>query len=305
MTGLLSRLDGWWYSPAPPERLALLRIIAGAFALGYLVIRWPNLVSYADFPDRTFEPVGIVDIPGEPLAGGLVHALVVAAILSGAAFVSGWKYRVSGPVFAVLLLWVMTYRNSFGQVFHTENLMVLHVLILAAAPAADTFSLDSRGRATRAADGRYGWPVQLMCVVTVLTYFISGETKLRNAGIDWLSGDNLRNYVAYDNLRKAELGDHYSPLAGTVLSQAWLFTPLAFATLAVELGAPLALLSRGAARTWAAAAWGFHVGILALMAIVFPYPLLGVAFAPFFALERIRLPRWALRAPRVGRLQET
>jgi hypothetical protein len=38
---------------------------------------------------------------------------------------------------------------------------------------------------------------------------------------------------------------------------------------------------------WATAAWLFHVGIVALMAIVFAYPLSGVAFAPLFRLERL------------------
>ena len=90
-----------------------------------------------------------------------------------------------------------------------------------------------------------------------------------------------------------------------MLSQAWFFTPLAIATLVVELGAPLALLGRRAARIWSAAAWSFHVGIFALMAIVFPYPLLGVAFAPFFALERLRLPRWAAQVPPLRRLAES
>ena len=33
--------------------------------------------------------------------------------------------------------------------------------------------------------------------------------------------------------------------------------------------------------------YGFHVGVLATMAIGFPYPLSGVAFAPFFEVERI------------------
>jgi hypothetical protein len=199
----------------------------------------------------------------------------------------------------VLLFWVLTYRNSFGQVFHTENLLLLHVVILAAAPAADAYSLDSRGRAPAPADGRYGWPVLLMCMVTALAYFISGQTKLRNAGLDWLDGENLRNYVAYDNLRKIELGDSHSPLAEWVVPHAWLFTPLAFFTLVVELGAPLALLHRRIAWVWVAGAWLFHAGILALMAIVFPYPLAGVAFAPFFPLERVRLPRSSLGRRRV------
>ena len=34
------------------------------------------------------------------------------------------------------------------------------------------------------------------------------------------------------------------------------------------------------------AAWGFHVGVLALMAIVFPYQLIGLAYAPLVRCER-------------------
>jgi hypothetical protein len=37
---------------------------------------------------------------------------------------------------------------------------------------------------------------------------------------------------------------------------------------------------------WVGAAWLFHVSIAAVMAIAFPYPLYGVAFAPFFEVER-------------------
>jgi hypothetical protein len=38
---------------------------------------------------------------------------------------------------------------------------------------------------------------------------------------------------------------------------------------------------------WVVAAWTSHLGVLALMAILFAYPLSGVAFAPFFRLERL------------------
>lgn len=289
---MIVAIDRWWYLSAPATRLASLRILVGGFALAYLTLRWPNLISYGDFDDDQFAPVGVVSLLGEPVSAGLLRLLVVAAIISGMAFVAGWRYRVSGPFFAMLLLWVITYRNSFGQVFHTENLMVMHVIILALAPAADAWSLDSRHKGSTPAGGWYGWPVQLMCLTTVLTYFVTGETKLRNAGLDWVTSDSLRNYVAYDNLRKAEFGDIHSPLASLVLSHAWLFRPLALFTLAVELGAPLALLGNRVARVWIAAAWAFHAGVLAMMAIVFPYPLLGIAFAPFFPLERFRLPVW-------------
>jgi hypothetical protein len=60
--------------------------------------------------------------------------------------------------------------------------------------------------------------------------------------------------------------------------------------LAVELGAWLALAGGRWRTAWVVAAWLFHVGVLALMAILFPYQLSGVAFAPFFPLERIARP---------------
>ena len=50
----------------------------------------------------------------------------------------------------------------------------------------------------------------------------------------------------------------------------------------------MAGLLGGRARTlWVASAWAFHLGVLAFMAVLFPYPLLGLAFAPLFRLERL------------------
>ena len=289
---LAARLDGWWRTPAPAKRLAVLRVLVGGFAVGYVAVRSPNFVSYASFDDSQFAPVGIATLLDGPLPGVVLRLLVAATVVVGVAFVAGWRFRFSGPAFAVLLLALLTYRNAWGQVFHTENILVLHVLVLGLSPAADALSLDSRGRDAPGDDSRYGWPVRLMCVLTVLTYFIAGETKLRIAGLDWITSDSLRNFVAYDNLRKIVLGDMHSPLGGMLVGHAWLFPPLAVLTLAVELGAPLALLGGRIARVWVLLAWGFHVGVVAVMAIIFPYPLLGIAFAPFFAVERLplRLP---------------
>jgi hypothetical protein len=61
---------------------------------------------------------------------------------------------------------------------------------------------------------------------------------------------------------------------------------MAVMSLAIELGGPLALLHRRLALLWSLAAWGFHLGVILLMAIVFPYPLLGLAYAPMFRVER-------------------
>jgi hypothetical protein len=138
-----------------------------------------------------------------------------------------------------------------------------------------------------------------MCALTVATYFIAGVAKLEHAGLEWVTSDTLRNYVAYDNVRKAELGAGYSFIGAFLVRYDALFPPIAAVSLALELGAPVALLHRRLAAWWAAGAWSFHVGVLVIMAIVFHYPLLGFAYLPFFrvdrALERLspRMLAWA------------
>jgi hypothetical protein len=85
------------------------------------------------------------------------------------------------------------------------------------------------------------------------------------------------------------------------LPQAWLFAPLSTFSLATELLAPVALLGRRFAALWCGAAWSFHVGVLALMAIAFPYPISGCAFLAFFPLERWASAfgrRWSRRPER-------
>lgn len=310
----LRRADAYWLAPAPADRLALLRILIGGFALAYLAIRGVALTSVADFGDARFEAVGIVNLLTDPLPAPLVRALVALTFAAGLAFLLGWRYRLSGLLFALLLLWVLTYRNSWGQIFHTENLLVLHVLVLALAPAADTRSLDARaGRTapTPAPDPRYGWPLRLMAVITVLAYVIAGEAKLTTAGFAWVTDDVLRNQVAFDNLRKILLGDAHSPIGAELVQYRVLFLPLAALTIAVEIGAPIALLrghifGRSISAWWAAAAWAFHLGIFGLMFIIFPYQLLGLAYLLFFAVERWRiwdrlaripLPRFGPRPP--------
>jgi hypothetical protein len=100
-------------------------------------------------------------------------------------------------------------------------------------------------------------------------------------------GEILLNQVGWDNLRKIELGSPHSQLGGALLAFPALFTPLSWGSLVLDLGAPLALLHRRLGRAWAVGAWGFHLGIAAMMWIVFPYPFVGVAYASFFDCEKV------------------
>lgn len=287
---MIGALERWWFAPAPARRLAMLRILVGGYAVAYLVVRFAHLVSVTGMSAKQWKPVGpVIVLPG-PLPAAAVVALVVLTLVLGLAFTAGWRFRVIGPAFAVAFLWITSYRNSWSMVFHTDNLMVLHVIVLATSPAARALSLDARRRGDAPDDtphARYGWAIRLLCAVTVITYFIAGWSKLHNAGLGWVTSDTLRSYVAYDNLRKVELGAGYSWLGVTLAQHGALFPPLAAVSLLVELGAPLALLHPRVGRVWSAAAWSFHVGVLVLMAIMFHYPVTGVAYTSFFPVERL------------------
>ncbi|HEY6078636.1 MAG TPA: hypothetical protein VIW29_07525, partial [Polyangiaceae bacterium] len=284
---------GWrsaWREPAPARRLALLRVLVGGFAVLYLLARFRDFTNMSALATWQFSPVGAAQLLHEPLPQPAVVAGVVGALLLGAAFTLGLRYRLVAPLFALLLLWVTSYRSSWGMLFHTDNLLLLHVLLLAAAPAADAYAWGGRSEVPASADAvhaRYGWAIQALCLLTVVTYLVAGVAKLKLAGLGWLDGEQLRAQIAYDNLRKIELGRGPSSFGVWLVRHPALFPALAVLTLVVELGAPLALLHRRLALVWALAAWGFHVGVVVSMNIKFPYPLAWVPYLAFFRVERL------------------
>jgi len=299
----VNALDRFWLAPAPAPRLATLRVLCGLFSVIYLVVRSPVMVSFGKLDASQFEPAGIVQLLPMPLPPMVVFALWALCVASGAAFTLGIRYRLSGPMFGFLFLWVTSYRNSWGMIFHNDNLAVVHAFVLGMCPAAgDALSFDRRrsGAPEPPDDGRYGWPIKLLCAAVAASYFVAGVAKLRGAGLHWAGGDVLRNYIAYDAMRKIELGSIHSPIGAWIVQFAWPFPIVSVLTLVVELGAPFALVGGRVAALWALSAWGFHVGVLLTMAIVFPYPL-TVGLLPFIAAERI----WQLRplrrfAARIG-----
>lgn len=267
------------------QRLALTRTLVVVFALAYVLVRLPYFADLSSHSGSDLHAVGIVSLVADVLPLWLTWALAILTVVSGIAFLRGRFARASGVVFFLTLLWITTYRSSFGKILHSENLLVLHVGVL----AVSSFLRDAER-----------WTLRTMSTATVLTYVVAGISKLRAGGVAWLTGRALGEWLAFDAVRKIELGSFHSPLAGLVATSPVLCGALAIFTLAVELGAPVALVSPRAGRVWAALAWMFHVGILATMAIGFFYPLTGIAFASLLDLEAERFPRLARIARKIS-----
>jgi hypothetical protein len=281
-------ISRFWFRDAPPERLAAVRILVGVFATVYFSARLGELYAVAKLPVAQYAAVRA------PLPPEAALAFAIVGVGLSLAFTLGFHYRIVAPLAAIVALWVTAYRNSWGMVFHTENLLVLHMIALAIAPAADVWALGPKPPAGHhAARAGYGWPLKLLAAITAATYVLAGIAKLRIAGLAWTDGELLRNQVAVDNLRKAMLGDSIAPLATQLLRHPDGFIGFAVLTLAIELGAPILvfgdLLGRFGtrlAKLWVFGAWGFHVGVVLMMNIWFPYPLSAIPFVVVFRPER-------------------
>lgn len=280
-----------WFAPVPRRRYDLVRMATFGYAVAWLVVRFLYIDDVARLPSVRFEPIGVLAPFDSPPARWLVLVVWAASVIACALAATGRFVRVAAPVGAVGVWIIATLTSSFGQVFHTEHLLVIHLGVLGVA------ALVERPRSKPS-----GWPLNLMMAVVVVTYVEAGIAKLRWSGPEWLTGDVLRHWVAVDNLRKWQVDDLYSPIGGWLAGVAWIWFPIALITLAVELGAPIALLANRVRYAWIGMAWAFHVGIFVLMAISFPYQLVGVAYAAFLPLDAWEQAlrersRWGVRNP--------
>lgn len=238
---------------------------AGAILLGYLVVRSQALTSRP----QTWEPVGVLAATNGPLPKLVLIGLwAISMIWALALSLRARRFeRILSPAAAIALVVLLTHRSSTGQILWFDILMLVHLVIV----AISTLSNDQLVA---------GWVLRLAGLITVITYVLAGVAKLRIGGTAWVAQGALETHIAWSATRLEVLGGTASPFAGPLVELGVASTPLALVVLAIELGAPIALINRRLALLWSAAAWLMHVGIAASMFVVFHWPLTGAAFVP-------------------------
>ncbi|HEX7351782.1 hypothetical protein [Brachybacterium sp.] len=268
---------------------ALLRIAVGGYHLWHVGRRRKLYRGVHRTDPASFEPVGPARVLRRPLPPVVADRLLDASLVTGALFTAGIGHRVVGPLHSALQTWNFSYRNSWSMVYHHENNLVLHTMVLGAAPTADALSVDALLRDGQLRPSRRSWmygatPTAMNAAVS-LTYLLAGIAKFTGgAGASWADGANMRGQVAFDSLRKEMLGEESSPLGRALYPRKELFTLMAATSLVVELGAPLAVLDHRAGKLFALGAFSMHWGIKAIMRITFPYNLSGVLYLPFLLM---------------------
>ena len=274
---------------ASPTAPALLRLAVGGYHLWHVGRRRSLYRGVHRTASESFDPVGVARVLKKPLPPRVADALLDASLVTGALFTAGIGHRVTGPVHSALQTWNFSYRNSWSMVFHHENNLVLHTMVLGAAPAADALSVDAVLRDGTLLPERRSWmygatPAVMNGAVT-LTYLLAGLAKLTGPdGMRWASGASMRSQVAVDSLRKEMLGEGSNPLLRVLGPHTGLFAVMAAGSLVLELGAPLALADRRLGWLFAAGAFSMHWGIKAIMRITFPYNLSGVLYLPLLLM---------------------
>ncbi len=304
----LSWLAEEWLAPGSALNLGRVRAATGLFVAVYLLWMWDGYMAVAQLSPGSWRPVGPATVWAVPPGPVTVYFCLLGTVVLAFALALGLAHRVTAPLLALSLCFLFAWRSSWSSIFHHHNLVTLHVVVLALAPAAAGFSLDDwLGRrfpqsrilswlrwqtlGLPAVDARWGWPLRLLSAVTVCTYLLAGLAKVTGeAGLAWATPEQLLGQIGRDAIKR-ELFHPDGATAATwwlYANREWLWGP-AVLTLVAELGAPLALLHRRIAVLWVLGAWCLHLGIWVTMDIFFPYPMVGVGFLSFFAAS---YPTW-------------
>ncbi len=284
---MIRAFDRWLLADAPAERLAVLRIAISGYSFIYIVANVGEFVRLANRSTSEFEPVGLASVLTSPVTPAVLWSVFAILIVSSIAALFGVWFRVTGPVLAFAFLAWASYHSSWGQMLHFEHVVTLHLLVLAASPASESLSVDARMRTRQVASVRFGWPIRLMAIITVVTYSLAAIAKLRIGGSSWIDGSTLANHIAYSATRLDLLGEPRPPFAAFAVQRDWLLGPAAIGGVAVELFAPLALFGGWFRKLWIPAIVTFHLATLLTMLVFFPYNGLGLALLPLYRVERI------------------
>lgn len=276
-----------WFAPMDARALAICRVLV--FWHVWPGFRVRDYAAYADFKSSAWYPVSFFDAWSIPLldGSGLWAASLAASVFAFCALI-GLLYPVSAGASALLTLYLHGVPQNFGKVNHSENLLMLALLVFAFARAADAWSVDaliSRWRrrsptstaASALRSGHYRWPIRFVMLLIVTMYGAAGVSKLIKSGWEWAFSDSFRFLL----LRHHFTHDPPTQLAVWLADYPVLCQAVALGALCLELAAPLALLGKWPRRLILPGLFSLQVGI---------WLLLGVRFSAMLPLFLCMLP---------------
>ena len=256
MSALSTAWNTFWFTSAAAWQLGLCR--AGFFGSFYILfLARSDLRWYALFPPGFHQPHSFflwlgLPTPTWEFFSWLVTAFEISVILAALGFLT----RLATTAACVLGLYVLGLQFNYGYLHWAHAIVPIVTGILALSPCGDALSVDALIRRVAKGHvagpgGQYCWPIHLVRVVFVAVFLAAGLAKLRQAGLEWLFSDTLRNYFLENQyVFRSEGATGWSHgLADWLIVRPGSCKVLAATALGVELSAPAALFSRYA-RVW-------------------------------------------------------
>jgi hypothetical protein len=241
----------FWFEASPPEALGLCRIL---FFTGLFLYELPVRPSlWAGVADVFWTPIQAFRILHLPLlpASALLAAEIVWKISLAAAAI-GLATRASTIIAFGLGFYLLGLQNNFGKIHHRDAAVVLALLVLAFSQCGAALSADgwiaSRkrpGRVPPDLSAEFTWPARLVQVLVTFVFFSAGVSKLRHAGLEWITSDNLA-IVLRQLQHSVSTRRPWLPWGVEIARHRGLCRALAAGVLATEVASPLALVSRRA-----------------------------------------------------------
>ena len=283
MSALVAAWNTFWFAPAAPRSLGLCR--AGFFASFYMLflartdLRWYALFPPGFYQPRSFFAWLFLPMPSWDVMNGLVTAFEISVILAAL----GLMTRMATLAAFVLGLYVLGLQFNYGYLHWAHAIVPIVMGILALSPCGDALSLDAlirRAAGAKAvkASGQYRWPIQLVRLIFVTAFLAAGLAKLRQAGLEWVLSDTLRNYFLenqYVFRSEGARGWNHLLADWLIVRPGWCRV-LATGVLVLELSAPAALFSRRARQWLIPLLFLFQVGNALLLYQDFLFAYLGV-----------------------------
>jgi hypothetical protein len=286
--------DRFWFAPDVAFNLAVARIAAAGTALWILLSR--NLGDISGLGTAFWHEVPATArwrfllFPGH---AGTEHVLTLIALaaLVGAllGIVPRWCCLVAG-----LLLYHLAPLESIiwstSPMARGLTLPTLALLVCAAGPSGDALAL--RAGAPTQRSWLYGWPLRLIQVFLVESYFFAAMSKVRLNGLSWGSPQNLSNWIRIFTQSPGHAV--YHQIGGWIASRPLLAGAVGYGTLLFEFSMVVALFSKRLRPWFATGAILFHAGIYFTMNITFnSWPLLLAFYDWDRLLTARRLGGWS------------
>lgn len=293
-------IDAWnrfWFTPADPALLGLLRILVGGM-LFYTHLVWSmELQTFFGNGDETILPAsyrGSAVLPSymwshfDWIGSQLLWPVHIAALIVFALFTVGLFTRVTG-VLSVLLL--ISYTNrSFGTQFGLDQINGFLAIYLALGPSGQFASFDcwrARRRGKKSEQGRAATSstlanisIRLIQVHLCVVYFFAGMAKLQ--GEFWWNGEAIWGAIAnheYQTIDVTWLGE-----------QMWLINLITFSALIWEVTYPFLIWPKLTRPIFLTMAIFVHLGIGLCMGML-TFGLIMV-FANLAFLSPTTVRRW-------------